>query len=322
MKNQQTPDKCRARGIMFHHFHNAVHPKGQGAISADELETMIVFLGRDNILDAGDFHQRALAGNLADHHICLTLDDTLLCQLDIALPVLDQHNIKAFWFCYSSIMQGKLERLEIYRYFRTVCFDDIEQFYQQFFNILEQNDPKLYTQQIAGFDVTTFLSQYSFYTDNDRLFRYFRDNMLKTENYHTIMDQLMEDAGFDLDAAAKELWMNPHQLKSLHQDGHIIGLHSRDHPTRMGNLSAEAQLDQYQANQNHLKQLLGITPRTMAHPCGHYNQDTLKILKSLDVTLGFRAGSDPAHATSLLEIPREDHTVLLSRMTKTTSQIV
>ena len=45
----------------------------------------------------------------------------------------------------------------------------------------------------------------------------------------------------------------------------------------------------------------------MSHPCGNYNDDTLKILKELDIKVGFRDSLIPSFIESPLEIPREDH---------------
>src|SRR5690348_4468616 len=121
------------RGIMFHHFSDAVHPRGQGAISEDDLVCMIRFLGRENILDAPEWMDRALAGRLGEDEVCLTFDDALRCQYDVAAPVLADFGISGFWFVYSSVFEGGLEPLEIYRYFRTVAFPDIDAFCDAFF---------------------------------------------------------------------------------------------------------------------------------------------------------------------------------------------
>ena len=72
-------------------------------------------------------------GRLEQQHLCLTFDDALLCQYDIAKPVMDRFGITGFWFVYSSVFQGELEILEIYRYIRCVYFDTIDKFYVGFF---------------------------------------------------------------------------------------------------------------------------------------------------------------------------------------------
>ena len=50
----------------------------------------------------------------------------------------------------------------------------------------------------------------------------------------------------------------------------------------------------------------------MSHPVNSYNQNTLKILKNLDITIGFRADMNPMKSN--LEIPRQDHSIISSML--------
>src|SRR5262245_41086900 len=129
-----------AHGIMFHHFHDGQHPRGQGSISAEQLDQLIRIVGRHRILPAREWLLRARAATLGDDDLCLTFDDTLRCQYDVALPVLSQHGITAFFFIYTSVLDGELERLEIYRRFRTVCFPSVDDFYDAFFAALDGSE--------------------------------------------------------------------------------------------------------------------------------------------------------------------------------------
>ena len=104
-------------GIMFHHFHdNGIHTKGQGSIDKDDFYKMINFIGRNNILDADVFFEKFKNNNLKDNEVCLTFDDAIKCQIDVALPVLEELKIKSFFFVYTSLFEGKADNLEIFRY--------------------------------------------------------------------------------------------------------------------------------------------------------------------------------------------------------------
>ena len=77
-------------GIMFHHFHDdGIHTKGQGSISQDVFYKLIKFIGRSNILDADVFFKKFKEKKLKQREVCLTFDDGIKCQIDIALPVLE-----------------------------------------------------------------------------------------------------------------------------------------------------------------------------------------------------------------------------------------
>ena len=91
-------------GIMFHHFHDVKkHKKTQGSISKDELYKLITFIGKENILSANEFLIRFKEKKLNKRNLCLTFDDGLKSQFDVALPLLEELNIKAFFFICTSI---------------------------------------------------------------------------------------------------------------------------------------------------------------------------------------------------------------------------
>ncbi len=298
-----------AYGIMFHHFFNETHPRGQGAISASELEAILDALGQDNILPPDEWQRRALSGRLAEKDLCLTFDDALKCQLDVALPVLKAMGLTAFWFVYSGVFQGKQEVLEIYRHFRTTAFENIDDFYTEFSDTARTLFPEEYALALVGFDAQSYLAAYPFYTNNDRLFRYLRDEALGVQRYQEAMSRLMQEKKFD--ALRAQLWMSDDDIRALDRDGHVIGLHSFSHPTRLAELSPEAQKAEYRQNFDHLSATLGRAPTTMSHPCNSYSRDTVSILQNMGIKLGFRSNMEAIAQASMFEFPREDQANLI-----------
>ena len=83
------------KGIMFHHFHGKGHPKSLGSISKEEFKKIIKYLRKKyNLISADTFLKKAKKKKLKAKDICLTFDDTLKCQYDIAFPLLKKENIK------------------------------------------------------------------------------------------------------------------------------------------------------------------------------------------------------------------------------------
>ena len=308
-----------AHGIMFHHFHNDDHPKGQGSICADDFSNILFEIGLDKILPAEEWLGRAINNKLSPKDVCLTFDDALKCQFDIALPVLSELNLTAFWFVYSSIFHGEIERLELYRFFRTTCFTDELEFYEEFNRALKlspfKEDVRI---ALKKFIPENYLTEYLFYSNDDRQFRFLRDEVLGPKRYFSIMDNMIEQRhDFNTGNVHESLWMNNKCLKSLQGSGHVIGLHSYSHPTRIDRLSKQEQETEYKKNADHLESVLENKPSVMAHPCGAYNDVTLGVLKELNIRVGFC--SSMAKATnSLMEFPREDHANIMSRMRNVT----
>ncbi|HEC14857.1 MAG TPA: polysaccharide deacetylase, partial [Rhodospirillales bacterium] len=185
-------------GIMFHHFHDDKHPKVQGSISADTFAGMIDYLGPERILSAGEWLEKTRNGGLGENDICITFDDALRCQYDIARPVLKEYGITAFWFVYSSVFEGKMERMEVHRYFRNVMFDDIDDFYDEFFKELSNSSyGDEAAEKLADFRPEKYKSNFTFYTDNDRKFRYVRNVVLGHDRHQEIVESMIKKSDMD-----------------------------------------------------------------------------------------------------------------------------
>ena len=123
---------------MFHHFHeNKKHKKGQGTISKQQLIKIIKFIGRENILDADQFLEKFLK-KLKNTDVCFSFDDCNPSQYDVACPVLEKYNIKAF-FIITSPLTGNYDKLELYRFFRINNFKNINSFYKKFYNYISDD---------------------------------------------------------------------------------------------------------------------------------------------------------------------------------------
>ena len=304
--------------IMFHHFHDDKHRPAQGSLSITEFEDMLDWLSdKYNILNADAYFRSFEANKLKPKDICLSFDDALLCQFDIAEPILRSRNIKAFFFVHSSIFTGDPDLLEIFRYFRTTYFDNIDDFYNQFFDIVETENRALYILEYDKFPGLDYLASYPFYSDNDKWFRYLRDQVLGVEKYETLMLRMMHQKTFDKEEVSHLLWMTEDNLKNLFRAGHSIGLHSFSHPTQMSKLSRMEQEKQYLQNLENLESIIGTGfVNSMAHPCGDYNNDTLELLTQMNIKIGFRSSLSSRVIKSALEIPREDHANIFNEMKK------
>lgn len=297
-----------AFGLMLHHFFDDRHPMIQGALSADQFDRMLDFLSRQHrIVDPDEWCEGTARGTLADDALCITFDDSLRCQFDIAFPVLRDRGLKAFWFVYTSPLDGVPEKLELYRYFRNTAFDSVDAFYDAFLAQLETSE---WAGEVArardGFDPGAYLQAFPMYTDGDRLFRFLRDKVLGGVRYDAVMARMIEAAGLDGRAVQDLLWMDERCLRELVGAGHEIGLHSHTHPLNMAELPLETQRQEFSLNRARLQAMCGCHPRSMSHPSNSYDDKTLALLSEMGIGAGFRANMEtvPYHP---LTVPREDH---------------
>jgi peptidoglycan/xylan/chitin deacetylase (PgdA/CDA1 family) len=298
-------------GLMLHHFCDARHPRGQGAIDANCFRRLLEAIGIERFLPAKTFQERALAGDLKEGDLCISFDDALRCQYDVALPVLRELGLTSFWFVYSGVFEGHREPLEVFRYFRTIAYPDVEAFYAAFDAAIRSSEhAERVRRESAGIDFRSYLSEVTVYTDSDRWFRYLRDRILGPERYNAVMWHMIREAGYEHAIPASLLWMDDGCLAELAREEHVIGLHSYSHPTLLEALPAEQQRSEYERNAAHLASVTGQKPVTVSHPCNSYSGTTLSILADMGVRLGFRANM-AKRDHSLLELPRIDHAVLV-----------
>lgn len=301
--------------VMFHHFHNKDHVPTQGSLSQTEFRNMLIWLSdRYTLLGAHEYVRKFEQGKLESSDICLSFDDALKCQYDVAVPIMKEFDLDAFFFVYSSAFTDSPDFLEIYRYFRTVAFDGIDDFYKEFFEIVEDQYPVLYKEHLVLFDGIDYLSSFPFYSKNDKWFRYLRDQFLVGGQYDEIMKHLMLNKRFDFVQAKHRLWMSEEDLRDIDKQGHLVGLHSYSHPTQMSKLNKEEQKQEFVKNQEHLLRVLGKPTKVMSHPCGNYNKETLEVLTKMGIKVGFRSNMSIKDIRSSLEIPREDHANVLKEM--------
>ena len=266
------------------------------------------------IVPAREWLRRACEGSLDLGEVCLTFDDNLQSQYDVAFPVMQELGLTGFWFVATSTLDQLGTRLELYRRFRSEQFDTIESFYSAFDEAVSYSAYASEVERaIATFEPSHYLVSFDFYTDADRRFRYIRDDVLGPRRYEAVMDRMIELHGATLEGLAENLWMDQQSLRHLHEESHVIGLHSHSHPTRLAHLSSEAQFREYRENFVRLLEILGESPQTMSHPCNSYTEATLTILRRLGVTLGFRSNMAMLDISEL-EYPRRDHADLLREM--------
>jgi len=308
---------------MFHHFHDdGIHTKGQGSISKDDFYKMINFIGRNNILDADIFFEKFKNKKLKENEVCLTFDDAIKCQIDVALPVLEELKIKSFFFVYTSMFEGRPDNLEVFRYFRMNFFDNVDEFYNNFYKVLDKDLRNFFDTNNEKIKSTKV--KFPHYSIEDIKFRLVRDVFLTKSHYEETMFLMMKEKQFHFKKFYPRLFFNSNDLKKLNSLGHLVGLHSHNHPTLLEKFTYDEQKNEYEQCLSVISKILNKSKndvKYISHPCGSYNSNTLAILKELGIELGFKQimTIEPEKGmkkinNSFLEIARQDHAEIFKRM--------
>ena len=138
------------------------------------------------------------------------------------------------------------------------------------------------------------------------------------------MFSMFREKKIDYKSYFKKLFFQKNDLQIIDNLGHLIGLHSHNHPTLLEKLSYDEQKNEYEKCLSSISSVLDKAKnkiKYMSHPCGSYNEDTLQILKELGIELGFKQimTIEPEKGmkkinNSFLEIARQDHADIYKRM--------
>ena len=308
-------------GLMFHHFHDGrKFFKTTGSIQKDDFYKIIKFFGKKNIISPAEFYTKYKKNKINKNEICLTFDDGLKSQFKIAFPIMQDLNIKGFFFIPSSIFENKTNMLETVRYFKENFYKSINDYYDDFylelkkitdFNIIKS---KLKKNQIKF----TFLKKkFNFYSIEDIKYRFVRDFLISKKNFEKANRALFKKKKFNYKKIHTNFFMTKKDIKILSNNYNDIGLHSHSHPTNISNLSYNQQLSEYRKNKNILEKIINKKIKSMSHPCGKYNLDTLKILNLLKIKNAFLPDKNKKFSSNILNhsylIPREDHANLINK---------
>jgi peptidoglycan/xylan/chitin deacetylase (PgdA/CDA1 family) len=306
-------------GLMFHRFHQSgARSLGQGSITETEFEKILRFVGIDRIKTPCEWLIKVKDGCLENQDLCITFDDGLQSQIDVALPILNRYNIKAFWFVYTSVFEGSVDRNEIYNCFATSEFKNFDLFVANFLPRLSLPNDAFSCGLYYDYHSST-KAKHGFYTENDLKFRFVRNHLLSRDIFEREMDKMITEKGKDVFEMADKIWMKNEGLRRLHSEGHTIGLHSYSHPFVMADLSGDEQKLEYSKNIQHITSVIKSPVASMSHPLNSYGPETLDILNSLGVTCGFRSDIefDSLRENGCLlnlQLPREDSAKLVRRI--------
>jgi len=305
-------------GLMFHRFCRLKSQKsGISTLNKSNFEKIINFVGRDRILNPNEWIQKIKNRKLENHHLCITFDDGLKSQIDVALPILNKFKIKAFWFLHSRIFFNNYDKNEIFSILILKKFKKLENFANKFINFCKLNSNFFKTKGFNDY-FKKESKLYKFYSNSEHKYRYLRNVCFSKRKFEFLMENFCITYNLNINKFSKNIWMNKKNIINLSKSGHMIGMHSFSHPFKMSNLSKPEQEIEYKKNYSCIKSISKKKIVSMSHPLNSYNRTTLKILRKMGIICGFRANFQIDDIKkinpSYLELAREDSANLLQEI--------
>ena len=299
------------KALMFHHFHKNTQDKYvKNSLNSQDFEKIIKKIGKKNILSADLWFEKFKSQSLKKNEYCFTFDDGLKSQFRIALPILKKYNIKCFWFIFSSIFNKEYDQNEINKYFYTKSFKNFSDFFYYFKNELNSLKKKNhFLKPLHQKKANNYLKKFKFYTEDEKLYRYLRDFVLTKKEFLVIHKKLFKKFKFSEKKVVKKLWISKEDLKKIINLRHVIGLHSHSHSSNITDKKYYAQYLEYKNNLQSLKKIYNRKIFSSSHPFNRFNQDSIKALKKLGITLSFKALYDKKF--DAMSLPRIDSVNIL-----------
>ena len=156
-------------------------------------------------------------------------------------------------------------------------------------------------------------SMFNFYSINEIKYRVIRDHFFTITDFNLFMGKLFKKKKYSLSKRRSKIFMTKKDINYLIKKGHYIGLHSHTHPHKISEFKFLKQKLEYMNNFKSLKYInkhLNII--SMSHPTGSYNNDTFKILKKLQIKIGFKSSTSILSSSKKIinptnfELARED----------------
>jgi peptidoglycan/xylan/chitin deacetylase (PgdA/CDA1 family) len=229
---------------------------------------------------------------LPDNATILTFDDGYIDHYEQAMTTLKKHQITGAFYT-------PIEAIENRKLLDVNCIHAI---------LSEVTNRKLLMDKVVNLisdfkdhfklhNIQHFVDRYHVkgrYDDADTVFvKQMLQRVLPKDLRKIILDQLLLDhVQLDFDNIADLFYMKEQHLKELAQEGHHIGVHGHKHLS-LNTLSREEQIGEIHTSLDYLRKV-NVLPKkwSICYPYGHYNEDTLQILKDLDCSLGFVDNSD------------------------------
>jgi peptidoglycan/xylan/chitin deacetylase (PgdA/CDA1 family) len=101
------------------------------------------------------------------------------------------------------------------------------------------------------------------------------------------------------DWIGRDGFMNPRQIRELHDRGHVIGSHSCSHPARMSQLKSDALITEWRKSTQILSEIVGEPVRLASVPDGYYSARVAQAAAAAGIEVLFN--SEPTMNISIVD---------------------
>jgi peptidoglycan/xylan/chitin deacetylase (PgdA/CDA1 family) len=282
--------------LMYHYIHSAnddaIFHNLQG-VSVEEFEKQLQFMIKNftpiNHKTLLDFFTKNQP--LPKNAFYLTFDDGFKQHFTNVLPLLKKYNLQGSFFVPTMpLVEKRMHFLEKQRVCQYAFFDTYGDFLKLFYEAAKEIVAR---DKLVNIEPTekniqaakSFLSQYDFYSTQERFYRKVRDFILTFEEAETIIDKIFHTVHSEEEFIDK-YYMTLAELKSLNEAGMSIGAHSHSHP-HLETLERDVMQQEIDKGFAYLRENIDKSINSFSYPFGTYSDTVIDYLTSLNIDYCF-----------------------------------
>ena len=219
------------------------------------------------------------SNNDLNNSIMLTFDDGTIDHYEIVYPILKKLNVSGLFFIPSCIKSKKMLDIQIIH------------------KLLEVENSEILLKKICrkldgfGIDINNYKLDKSLDSNSMALVKQLLQFKLDKDIREKILNDLANSYHINLNV--EDSYISIKHLKEMKDNNMFFGIHTKTHP-RLGLLDKDEQREEISSNLNFLKSI-GIVDEdliSIAFPYGSYNDETIELMKELNIKYGFKVNED------------------------------
>lgn len=276
--------------VMYHYVRDSSNEfPNFNAIDKDLFVRQIKHFRKTKIISAQEVLGAIRTKNVPQG-FALTFDDGFREHYNFVFGVLQEYNIKAFFYPSSYPVENK-KILDVHKVHLLIGKYDSEMILKK---VMSKISPEMLDEsKIQEFDKEIYLDQLNTPSQKKikRLFNYYMKYDYKAPVLKSIFDNF-----FDEQEEFKKMYMSKDNLLEMFSSGHVIGSHSHNHRV-LSRLSLKDQTFEIEESEKFLDSTLGKQwhkNKTFCYPYGgrmSFNENTIKILSSRGYKASFMVGN-------------------------------
>jgi len=296
--------------IMYHYVRpikESQFPNIRGLEFTDFLDHLDYLKNKSTIISPNEFKNMNLSAKKPDHpYSVLTFDDGLLDHFEYVFPELLKRNLSAFFFPSSLPLEEKRIASVHQIHYILEAFTDARLLLKEIKELMSDSG------NLNDFDFTQVPLDVARYDQpTEKLVKFILQRGLSKAQREQIVSELFKrHVSRDPSDFLGQIYMSENNVAEMKYAGMEIGSHGATHDW-LEDMSPEEQENDINQGIRYISRTISMgegAGSTFAYPYGSYNQQTLNLISTLDISHAFttKKGFFELGLSPVLEIPRFD----------------